>query len=273
MTNFLSLIGLLSLLVGGIGVAMTIHAYLQQKLDTIAILKCLGGRSRQIMRLYLIQGLLIGVLGSLLGVALGYVVQLLFPRLLKGLLEIPTELELAPGAAVQGFLIGMLTTLLFLLPPLLAIRKVRPSRVFLREMPETHFSVIQRLRRDPLPLALTLVLLAGVGAVASWLANSWKLGFTFLLGLAGAILILTVAARLLLTGLRRTPRPPSLVLRHGLRNLYRPGNQVASVLVALGIGVAFTMTVYLVQTSLLPADLEDGAQELPQRFSPRNYRT
>ena len=64
MTNFLSLIGLLSLLVGGLGVAMTIHAYLQQKLDTIAILKCLGARSRQIMRLYLIQGLLIGVLGS-----------------------------------------------------------------------------------------------------------------------------------------------------------------------------------------------------------------
>jgi putative ABC transport system permease protein len=266
MTNFLSLIGLLSLLVGGLGVAMTIHAYLQQKLDTIAILKCLGGRSRQIMRLYLIQGLLIGVLGSLLGVALGYVVQLLFPRLLKGLLEIPTELELAPGAAVQGFLIGMLTTLLFLLPPLLAIRKVRPSRVFLREMPETHFSVIQRLRRDPLPLALTLVLLTGVGAVASWLANSWKLGFTFLLGLAGAILILTAAAKLLLAGLRRTPRPPSLVLRYGLRNLYRPGNHVASVLVALGIGVAFTMTVYLVQTSLLPQIWKTAPRNFPNVF-------
>jgi putative ABC transport system permease protein len=102
--------------------------------------------------------------------------------------------------------------------------------------------------------------------VASWLANSWKLGFTFMLGLAGAILILTAAARLLLTGLRHTPRPPSLVLRHGLRNLYRPGNHVASVLVALGIGVAFTMTVYLVQTSLLPQIWKTAPRNFPNVF-------
>ncbi|MGH8244944.1 MAG: ABC transporter permease, partial [Gammaproteobacteria bacterium] len=251
MTNFLSLIGLLSLLVGGLGVATTIHTYLQQKLDSIAIVKCLGGRSSQIMRIYLMQGLSIGLVGSLLGVGLGYVVQILFPRLLRGLIDLPTELELAPGAALQGLAIGMVTTLLFLLPPLLAVRKVRPARLFLREMPETHYSTLQRLRHDPLPLISGLILLAGVGALASWLGNSWALGLRFMGGLAGAILVLSLGARLLLVGLRHLPRPSSLSLRHGLKNLHRPGSHVASVLVALGIGVAFTMTVYLVQTSLL----------------------
>ncbi len=266
MTNFLSLIGLLALLVGGLGVATTIHTYIQQKLDSIAILKSLGGRSIQIIRIFLIQGLFIGVLGSLLGIGLGYLVQILFPPLIRGLMDLPTDLELAPGAALQGFLIGMLTTLLFLLPPLLAIRKVRPARVFLREMPETHYSTLQRLRHDPLPLIASLALLLGVGALASWLAQSWQRGFTFMAGLAGAILILAAGAKILLRVLRLVPRPSSLALRHGLKNLNRPGNHMASVLVALGIGVAFTLTVYLVQTSLIPQIVKGAPSNFPNLF-------
>ncbi len=266
MAGFLSLIGLLALLVGGLGVATTIHTYLQQKLESIAIVKCLGGRSSQIIRIYLIQGLILGVAGSLAGVGLGYLVQLLFPPLLKGLITLPTELELAPGAAIQGFLIGMVTTLLFLLPPLLAIRKVRPVRVFLREMPETQYSTIQRLRHDVMPLASTVVLLLGVGLLASWLAESWRRGFSFLGGLAGAILILALGAKLLLAALKRLPRPASLALRHGLKNLNRPGSHVTSVLVALGVGVGFILTVYLIQTSLIPQVVRSAPRDFPNVF-------
>jgi len=266
MANFLSLIGLLALLVGGLGVATTIHTYLQQRLDSIAILKCLGGRSRQILRIYLLQGLLLGAVGSLLGVGLGYLVQMLFPPLLKGLIELPTHLELAPGAALQGFAIGIVATLLFLLPPLLAIRKVRPVRVFLREMPETQYSTIQRLRHDFIPLASSLILLLGAGLLASWLAESWRRGFGFIAGLAGAILILAAGAKLLLLVLKRLPRPSSLALRHGLKNLNRPGSHVASVLVALGIGVAFILTVYFIQTSLLSQIVKSAPANYPNVF-------
>ncbi len=266
MANFLSLIGLLALLVGGLGVATTIHTYLQQKLDSIAILKCLGGRTSQILRIYLIQGLLLGCAGSLAGVGLGYVVQLTFPLLLKGLIRLPTELELAPGAVLQGFLIGLATTLLFLLPPLLAIRKIRPARVFLRAMPETEFSVLQRLRHDPVPLSSVAVLLMGIGLIAVWLADSWGRGLAFLAGMAGAILILALGARLLLLGLKHLPRPASLPLRHGLKNLNRPGSHVTSVLVALGIGVGFILTVYLVQTSLIPQIVKSAPGNFPNVF-------
>ncbi len=266
MANFLSLIGLLALLVAGLGVATTIHTYLQQKLDSIAVLKCLGGRSMQVMRIYLIQGLSLGAIGSLLGVGLGYLVQLIFPPMLRGLLDLPTGLEIAPGAAVQGFLIGIVVTLFFLLPPLLAIRKVRPVRVFLREMPETQYSTLKRLRHDMLPLAATTLLLVGVGLFASWLAESWLHGFTFIGGLAGAILILAAGAKILLVGLKRIPRPSSLAIRHGLKNLYRPGSHVASVLTALGIGVAFILTVYLIQTSLLSQIVKSAPANYPNLF-------
>lgn len=266
MTNYLSLIGLLALLVGGLGVATTIHTYLQQKLDSIAIIKCLGGRARQIMRIYLIQGVLLGVLGSLIGVCLGYVVQRLFPQLLVGLLNIPTQLEIAPSAAIQGFLIGLVTTMLFLLPPLLAIGKVRPARVFLREMPETRYNVLKRLRQDPLPLLLSIVLLIGAGLLASWLAESIVRGFVFIGGLAGAILVLSLGAKLLLVGLKHIPRPSSLAVRHGLANLYRPGNHVTSILVAMGIGVAFILTVYFIQTSLLAQIVRSAPTDFPNLF-------
>ena len=206
--NFLSLVGLLSLLVGGLGVSTTVRTYLQQKLDSIAILKCIGGRSRQIIRIYLLQGLVLGAVGSAIGTGLGYLVQLLLPRLLRGLIDIPANLELAPGAAIQGFAIGIFTTFIFLLTPLLAIRKVKPIRVFLREMPETQSSPWKRLRSDPLPLCSLLLLVTGIGLAASWLAGSWRWGFTFLAALIGCILVLAAGAKALLALLKRASESP-----------------------------------------------------------------
>jgi putative ABC transport system permease protein len=265
-SNFLSLVGLLALLVGGLGVATTVHTYLQQKLDTIAVLKCIGARSAQVTRIYLIQGLTPGILGSVIGVALGYGVQLLFPPLLKDFLSLPATLEPAPGAVLQGLVAGISITLLFLLPPLLGIRKVRPARVFLREMPGTRLSAFQSIRRDPLPMAVSLILAGGVGLIAGWLAGSLRQGFGFLLGLSGAVLILAAGARLLLVALRRIPAPPSLTIRHGLKNLNRPGNHVASIVVAIGLGVAFVLTIYLIQTSLLSQIVRSAPANFPNLF-------
>lgn len=265
-TAFLSLIGLLAILLAGLGVSTTIHAYLRQKLDTIAVIKCIGGRSAQIIRIYLVQGLALGVLGSGLGIGFGYVVQLLLPRVLEGLIALPAQLEPAPGAALQGFCVGIFTTLLFMLPPLLSIRRVSPIRVFLREMPETKSQVLKRLIQDPLPMIVSLILLVGIGLIAGWLAESIRWGFTFLAGVAACVLVLAVTAKLLLLALRRVPRLASLALRQGLKNLNRPGNQAVSVLVALGLGVAFVLTVYFIQTSLLSQIVQSAPADFPNVF-------
>jgi putative ABC transport system permease protein len=264
--NFLSLIGLLSLLLGGLGVSTTIYTYLQQKMDSIAVIKCLGGRSIQILRIYLVQGLALGILGSGLGVALGYGVQLLLPQLLKGLITLPTQLELAPRAAIQGFTIGIFITLIFLMMPLLAIRKVRPMRVFLREMPEARYSALNRIRRDPLPLVSFLVLLLGVFLAAAWLAQSLRWGFTFLAILIGSVLVLAIAAQILLSCIKRIPPPHWLAVRQGLKNLNRPGMHVRSVLVTLGLGVAFILLVYFIQSSLISQIVKSAPGDYPNVF-------
>jgi putative ABC transport system permease protein len=153
-----------------------------------------------------------------------------------------------------------------MLPPLLSIRKVSPMRVFLREMPETQYSALKRLRHDPLALIVSLLLLTGIGLIAGWLAESLRWGFAFLAGLAGCILILALAAKILLIAIRRAPRLSSLSLRQGLKNLNRPGNQAISVLISLGLGVAFVLTVYFVQTSLISQIIKSAPGDFPNVF-------
>jgi putative ABC transport system permease protein len=140
-------------------------------------------------------------------------------------------------------------------PPLLAIRQIRPILILRRDMAEQGG---KRQWRQQLPsLAAGTALLLGIGAIAAWLgegtlAERLRLGAYFAAGLAVSLLLLAGVATVLLRLLRRVRQMRvAPVIRHGLANLYRPGNQAAAVLVALGIGVMFTLTVYLVQTQVL----------------------
>jgi putative ABC transport system permease protein len=253
-TTFLSLVSLIALIVGALGVATAIHSHIQQRLDSIAILKCLGARSARIIRIYTLQTTLLGLAGGLAGVGVGAGVQALFPLLLRRYFQFD-KIAWSPSFAVEGIAAGILVTLLFTIPPLVAIRKVKPALVFRREMAEVKPPLAQRLRNQIPSLVSGAIILAGLGGVAGWLAESARMGAYFIGGLGVALLILAAVAWLLLRGLRLflrwSPLRLPVALRHGVANLYRPGNHATSVLIALGIGVMFTLTIYLVQKSLL----------------------
>jgi len=108
--------------------------------------------------------------------------------------------------------------------------------------------------------------MAGIGLIAAWLAGSLRLGFAFLAALVVCIAVLGIVARLLLMALRRVPLLAPLVLRHGVKNLHRPGNQVVSILIALGLGVAFVLTVYFIQTSLIAQIVKSAPADFPNVF-------
>src|SRR6202012_6010000 len=101
-TGLLSLRSLVALVLGAVGVAMAMRAHLQQRLDTIAIMKSLGARSGQIMKIYLLQTLILGTIGGLLGVMLGVGVQLAFPVLLAKLINFDTDLHIQLGTVFTG---------------------------------------------------------------------------------------------------------------------------------------------------------------------------
>jgi putative ABC transport system permease protein len=254
-TTFLSLVSLIALIVGALGVATSIRSHLAERLDSIAILKCLGARSSQIIRIYTLETALLGLAGGLAGVAVGSAVQQFFPLLIRRYFPLQHGIDWSPAFALEGVAVGLLASLLFTLPPLLSIRQVRPALIFRREMTEARLPWRRRLRPS-LPAAGTgLVILAGIGLIASWLAESARMGMMFVLGLAVSLLALGGVAWLLLRAVRlfvlRAPFRLPVSLRHGLANLYRPGNHAGAVLVSLGIGVMFTLTIYLIQKSLL----------------------
>jgi len=259
--RFLGLVALLSLFVGGIGVAQSVRAWLAGRLDAIAVLKCLGMRPREIFPLYLGQTFLLGLAGSALGIVAGAALELLLPSLFPDL--IPAELihPWQPLALVRGLGLGVGVAVLFSLPPLSAVLRVPPARVLRREA-------------EPLPVhrwttALTVVALGlGVWIMASVQAHSWDLGARFTGGVALAASLLAGAAALVSRWVRRIPREAvrSLSLRHGLSALARPGAAAISAIVALGLGVLVVVAMSLVQRRLTAEISAEVPKDAPTAF-------
>jgi len=273
-TSLLSLMSLVALVLGAVGVAMAMRAHLQQRLDTIAIMKSLGARSGQIMKIYLLQTLILGLAGGVLGVALGVGVQLAFPYLLAKLINVDTDLHVQLSTVFTGLAAGVLTTLLFTLPPLLDIRAVRPILILRRAVEDNDDPFVTAIRRkitkNLAQIGSALLILAGLAAIATTLSDSATVGKVFSLGLVGVLLVLLAASAAVLAGLKfflsktRLHLPSSV--RHGLANLYRPGNPSAALLAALGMGVMQIMTVYLVQQAVVTELHISSAPNLPNVF-------
>ncbi len=274
-TSLLSLMSLVALVLGAIGVAMAMRAHLQQRLDTIAIMKSLGARSSQVIKIYLLQTLLLGLLGGILGVAMGVGVQLALPLFLAKLINVVPDLHIDPRSIATGLGAGILTTLLFTLPPLLDIRNVRPILILRRAMDEASddpfiSAVFAKLTRNYTQILAAILILGGLAAIATTLSDSRTVGKYFTFGLVAVLIILLAASWAVLRVLRlflsktRLSLPSSL--RHGLANLYRPGNPSAALLAALGMGVMQIMTVYLVQQAVVSELHISSAPNLPNVF-------
>jgi putative ABC transport system permease protein len=273
-TGLLTLMSLVALVLGAVGVAMAMRAHLQQRLDSIAIMKSLGAGSGQIMKIYLLQTLLLGLGGGLLGVVLGIGVQLSFPLFLAKLLHITPDFRLDPRVFATGLGAGLLTTLLFTLPPLLDIRNVRPILILRRavETSDDPFTarLARKLRGSLAQLSAIVLILACLTLIASRVSDSRQVGGYFAAGLALVLLVLLAMSWLTLYLLRvflgRTRLHLPSAVRHGLSNLYRPGNPSAALLAALGLGVMQIVAVYIAQRAVVQEMQISTAANLPNIF-------
>jgi putative ABC transport system permease protein len=273
-TSLLSLMSLVALVLGAVGVAMAMRAHLQQRLDTIAIMKSLGARSGQIIKIYVMQTLLLGLLGGVLGVALGVAVQLAFPVLLAKLINVDTEIHVQWRTVVTGLSAGVLTTLLFTLPPLLDIRGVRPILILRRAVEDSDdpfvSAIWKKITKNWAQIIAGALIIGGLAIIATTLSDSATVGKVFSVGLVLVLLVLLGASAAVLGGLKwflnRTRLALPSAVRHGLANLYRPGNPSAALLAALGMGVMQIMTVYLVQQAVVTDLHISSAPNLPNVF-------
>jgi putative ABC transport system permease protein len=272
-TAILSLICLVAMVLGAIGVAMAMHAHLEQRMNMLAILKAVGAGSGDLLRIFLLQTLGLGLAGGVLGVAAGVGVMAALPAVFGKLLPVQATLGFPWRSIAAGLGTGLLTTLLFCLPPLLDVRAVRPVLVLRRlveQGPEGIGAWFASWWVRRLQLGISVVVVLALGGIAWALSDSAKVGTWFAVLFAIALVVLLVLAAVALWTLRFLLnrvrlRLPSF-LRHGLANLYRPGNQSAAVLAALGTGVMLILAVYLMQAALVRDIRETASPKLPNIF-------
>jgi putative ABC transport system permease protein len=249
MSDFLALVGLVALLLGGIGVASGVHAFVMRKIDTVAILRCVGATSRQVLIIYVAQAAVMGLIGAALGVAFGIVIQVAFPRFLKDFLPMDVSVSLIPSAILVGLFIGVWVALVFALRPLVALRNVSPLQALRRD---TDAEVLRRARFDSMHIVVNVAIVGSLLALGLARAQTISRGLSYSGAVAAAIAVLWVVAAGLTTTARRLARPSlPFPFRQGIAALYRPGNQTRSVVLALGFGVFLIGTLYQVQRNLL----------------------
>ncbi len=242
--DFLSLVGFVIVVLGGIGVWSVTRVFVRQKIRSVAILKCVGASTAQVLTTYVLQVALLAMAGSGIGVGIAALaIRGIPPSLLESFGGVPYGLT--ASAVLQGLIVGLLVSVLFALVPLLEVRRIKP--LLLIRGAETAMAG----RFDWIQVALTLAVGASLMLVASWQAGSWKSGAAVSVGFAGVAAVLYGAAFVLVRSVSPLTRTPWFPLRHAVVSLRRPGNQTRVILLSVGLGSFFVLGVRALQENLI----------------------
>jgi putative ABC transport system permease protein len=258
--NYLSLVGLVIVILGGIGVSSVTRVFVQQKIRSIAILKCVGASSRQLLAVYMAQVITLGLTGSAFGVLLASAAIRAIPSTLAAAATpgIVVQYGLTTPAVVQGMGIGLLVSVLFAIVPLLDVRHVKPSLLLRSES--------SGRRPDALQIAVGVAVVAGLVGLVVWQAGSVRVGAVVAVGFAATTAVLHVAGTLLIRAIAPLSRTPWFPLRHAVLQLSRPGSQARLVLLAVGLGSFFIVGVRSLQQNLIDEISINIASDAPDMF-------
>ncbi len=259
-SQFLTLVGLTALIVGGVGVANAVRAFLDAKRTTIATFKCLGAPASVITLIYLIQILLLAVVGIAIGLVIGAIAPFVALQFLEGVLPVPKETSFYPSALALAALFGILITFAFAILPLGHAREV-PATALFREQTFDN----TRLPAWPYLLAAG-VALAALAALAIVSAEDRFIASVFLAAVAAAFVLLRLVAALIAALARRSPRVNSPALRLAIGNIHRPGALTPSVVLSLGLGLALLVTLALIDGNMRNQLTGQIARQAPNFF-------
>lgn len=259
--NYLSLVGLVIVILGGIAVSSVTRVFVHQKMRSIAVLKCLGARSAQIVTVYLLQVMVLGLAGSLLGVVLARAAVAAIPYFVdttSASLLSDVKYGVTASAALQGVGVGVLVSLLFSVVPLLQVRTVKPSLLLRDESGSPG--------RDPVRIAAMVLVSAALVAVTGWQAASLRVGLIVCAGFCALAVVLQLTGIALVRAIVPLARSKSFPLRHAVLHLSRPGSQTRVILLAVGLGAFFIVGVRSLQASLLEEFSFEAAANGPDMF-------
>ncbi len=259
-TQFLTLVGLAALLVGGVGVANAIKSHLDRKRDVIATLKALGARGRDVFAMILVQVTLLAGIGSLIGVVIGGAMPFLVAKLFGALLPLPITPSVQPAGLALAFAYGLLTALAFALWPLGRVPDV-PVSVLFRDAAMSDGRWPRRTY--VVAVAVTILLLA---AVAVSMAYDRRIAIIFIFSAAAVFVLLRLIAEAVMDLARRAPSLSWPMLRLAVANIHRPGALTPSVVLSLGLGLTVLVTITQIDANLRRQFLGALPEKAPSFF-------
>lgn len=244
-SKFLNLAAFIALLLGCIGIASSVHIYIKEKLNHVAVLKCLGASRKQTFLVFLIQIAGIGLLGGLIGTAIGIGLQQAFPYILQDFLPFEVQVSISPQPIIMGILLGVLMSVLFALLPLLGTWYVSPLEVL---RVSEHNDAKPRKAR----LFTFMGIIFFIYLFSFWLLGDGLFALAFVAGVAITFVILVGIASLFMKAIRSYfPKNWGFTARQSLMNLFRPNNQTTVLILSIGLGTFLISTLYFTKDILL----------------------
>lgn len=257
MLFFLNLIGIFTLLLAGIGIQTSLYALLRESDYTIAIMKSVGATGSYITSQFLGMIMLLGAVGTLLGLGGSFLLQLSFPALFADILPAHITLTIAWDVVLEGTLLGAMVVALFSLLPLRRSQQLRPAFIFRKELDAAPRGLLQAGT-----LALIVLFFAGL---VVWQLEEVRLGLYFVLGLC-TLLGLTAAIARGLLALLRGHSPRNLALRQAARGLFRPNNATRAIIITLSASLAVIFAIFLIDHNLRATFIESYPPDLPNAY-------
>lgn len=255
--RFLNLVAFIALLLGCVGIASSVHIYIKEKLKAVAVLKCLGATRKQTFLIFLLQIAGMGLLGGIIGTAIGLLLQQTFPFILQEFLPFTVEISTSYPAIFVGLLLGVSMSVLFALSPLVHTWFVSPLQV-LRVQEDTG------KKSRPYQIWVVVAIVLFVLLFALWLLGRWEFALSFVVGILVTFSILAgVSIGFMRLIKKYFPKSWSFAARQSLLNLYRPNNQTVVLILAIGIGTFLISTLYFTKDFLLAKTTFEANAESP----------
>lgn len=254
-TQFLTIVGLTALLVGGVGVGNAVKSHLDRRRDTIATLKALGASGRRVFAIYLTQVLMLALVGGIIGTALGAILPFAISFIFGAIIPLPIMPSLHAGELFLALVYGLVTALAFALWPLGRAHDVPVGALFREGVTP------QPQKPRPLYIAFTAIAVAALAAMAVLLAYDRRVALIYVGVAAAVFVLLRLVATLLMALAARAPRARSTVLRMAVANIHRPSALTPTIVLSLGLGIALLVTVIEIDANLR----QQFSNELPAK--------
>jgi putative ABC transport system permease protein len=259
-TQYLTLVGLTALLVGGVGVANSVRYYLDRKRDVIATMKALGATGTRVFAIYFTQVMLLAAAGAAIGLVLGALAPFAIAGALRAVLPLPVAPSLHPVELIAALAYGLLTAAAFSLWPLGRAHDVPVSALFRDEVaPQRRFP----RARYAVAAVLAAFALTGLAVAAAY---DHRMAAIFVVAAAAVFAALRLVASLLMAIARRVPRPRSTIWRLAIANIHRPGALTPTVVLSLGLGLALLVTVLEIDANLRRELMQALPEKAPSFF-------